>query len=55
MASTQKNIEDWKNLKPKLRRVIIYLQQGQSLSDSIHRSEVSWDVIGQMLELGDNQ
>ena len=55
VASTQKNIEDWKNLKPKLRRVVIYLQQGQSLSESIHRSEVSWDLVGQMLELGDNQ
>ncbi len=55
VASTQKNRENWDSLKLKLRRVVIYLQQGQSLSESLERSQVSWEQVGQMLELGENQ
>lgn len=55
IASTQKNIEDWENLKPLLRRVVIYLQQGQSLSESLESSQVSWEQVGQILELGEKE
>ena len=55
IASSQKNIEDWDNLKPKLRRVLIYLQQGHPLSKSLNNSQVSWQQIGQILELGDEK
>lgn len=55
IASNQGNIENWDALKPQLRRVVIYLQQGQTLSESLSRSEVSWDLVGQILELGEKK
>ncbi len=55
IASKKKNIEDWDSLKLKLRRVIIYLQQGYSLNESINHSQVSWEQLGQMLELGETK
>jgi hypothetical protein len=55
VASTQGNIENWDSLKPQLRRVVIYLKQGQSLSQSLIRSEVSWERVGQILQLGEEK
>ncbi len=55
IASKKKNIEDWDNLKPKLRRVVIYLQQGQNLSQSLNESQVSREQVGQILELGEKE
>ncbi|EAZ88858.1 hypothetical protein [Crocosphaera chwakensis] len=55
IASTQKNIENWDNLKPKLRRVVISLQQGKNLSESLNDSQVSWEEVGQILELGEEK
>ena len=53
IASRQKTLENWELLKPKLRRVVTYLRQGQTLSQSLTRSEVSWDLVGQILTLGE--
>ncbi len=55
IASKKKNIEDWETLKPKLRRVVIYLQQGKNLSQSLNDSQVSWEQVGQILELGETK
>ncbi len=55
IASKKKNIEDWDTLKLKLRRVIIYLQQGKNLSQSLNDSQVSWEQVGQILELGETK
>lgn len=53
VASSQKNMEDWKDLKLKLRRVVISLQQGKKLSESLNDSQVSWEQVGRILELGE--
>ncbi len=52
-ASQPENIDDWKTIMPQVRRVFISLKQGLSLNQSLNKFEVSWEVIGQILELGE--